>query len=148
MRDVSPSTIALPWDIWLSLNAESDATAIWFERKFDMPNSGYWVSENVFSIPLIVSNKVGYPGIILFECTPQNNVDELEKLLLSLMIFLIFLFSIFRKYRVLDDCSRLREVINTLPPKRYFVPSLLIIHWAEDDVSMPSDFLDMVCFDS
>lgn len=36
---------------------------------------------------------------------------------------------IYRKYRVLDDCSRLRDIINALPARRHFVPSLLTISW-------------------
>lgn len=35
----------------------------------------------------------------------------------------------YRKYRVLDDCSRLRGIVSTLPARRHFVPSLLTISW-------------------
>ncbi len=77
----------LPWDIWLSLNPESDATAIWLERKFDMPDSGSWVSDSVFTIPLTPSKSPrppGFPGMIVFECTPVGDmVDELEKYVFS-----------------------------------------------------------------
>ena len=45
---------------------------------------------------------------------------------------------------MLDDCSRLRNVITALPSKRHFIPSLLIIHWAEAESSVASDFLAMV----
>lgn len=83
MHNISPSTSRLPWDIWLSLNPESDATAIWLERKFDMPDSGAWASESVFTIPLSTSRSSrspGFPGLIVFECTPVGDiVDELEK---------------------------------------------------------------------
>jgi nuclear mRNA export protein SAC3 len=34
-----------------------------------------------------------------------------------------------RKFRVLDDCARLRDIIEKLPAKRYFVPSLLVFDW-------------------
>ncbi|CAA7264544.1 unnamed protein product [Cyclocybe aegerita] len=131
IKTVNPSTLKLPWDIWLSLNPESDATAIWLEKKFDMPNSGTWVSESFFAIPLSSArapDQRGYPGVAVFECTPLGDVgDDLEK-----------------KYRVLDDCSRLRELIKTLPSDRHFIPSLIIICWAEEDQASPaSDFFDM-----
>jgi hypothetical protein len=65
------------------MNPESDATAIWLERKFDVPASGAWASETVFSIPLSSAggpDSLGYPGLIVFECTPLGDVtDELEK---------------------------------------------------------------------
>lgn len=80
---LNPATLKLPWNIWLSMNPESDATAIWLERKFDVPASGAWASETVFSIPLSSAgglDSVGYPGLIVFECTPLGDVtDELEK---------------------------------------------------------------------
>lgn len=123
---------SVPWQIWLSVNPESDATAIWIERKFNVPDSGEWVSEAIFSIPLSpskLSKEPGYPGMLVFECTPIEGVpDEIE-----------------RKYRVLDDCSRLRDIIKTLPPKRHFIPSLLIFCWTEGADSYPAtDFFDMV----
>ena len=70
------------WQIWLSTNSDSDATAIWMERKFDVPDSGYWVSESVFSIPVTQSRdrSKGFPGVIVFECTPIQNVkDDIER---------------------------------------------------------------------
>jgi hypothetical protein len=79
------SGVSLPttWRIWLSMNQESDATAIWLERKFDVPSSGQWASEIVFSIPLIPPHQVDapdFPGLIVFECTPLEGVtDDLEK---------------------------------------------------------------------
>ncbi|KAJ6611001.1 hypothetical protein B0H10DRAFT_2058094 [Mycena sp. CBHHK59/15] len=131
------------WRIWLSLNPESDPTAIWLECKFNVPGSGgQWESETVFSIPVVATpprnpaaHPTGYPGVIVFECTPLEGVeDDLE-----------------RKYRVLDDCSRLRDIVKTLPVKRHFVPSLLLFVWARDEPSsdsdashLPADFLDMV----
>ncbi|KAF8189987.1 hypothetical protein K438DRAFT_1676621 [Mycena galopus ATCC 62051] len=133
------------WRIWLSLNPESDATAIWLECKFDVPGSGgQWETETVFSIPVapkpppLSPNSAadnGYPGVLVFECTPLEGVeDDLE-----------------RKYRILDDCSRLRDIIKALPEKRHFVPSLLLFVWAADEpqsasdlASLPGDLLDMV----
>ena len=83
VKTLKPSALKLPWHIWLSLNPESDATAIWLERKFDMPTSGSWVNESVFSIPLSSAGdpaSTGYPGVIVFECTPLGEVtDDLEK---------------------------------------------------------------------
>lgn len=87
IESVSPSTLRLSWDIWLSLNPESDATAIWLERKFDVPDSGSWVSESIFTIPLTPSKgsrAPGFPGLIVFECTPVGDVlDDLEKYVCS-----------------------------------------------------------------
>ena len=80
-----PSTSRLPWQIWLSMNPESDATAIWLERKFDIPASGSWASDSIFAIPLspeVLSGSTvsGSPGVIVFECTPLGDVaDNLEK---------------------------------------------------------------------
>ena len=80
-----PTTSKLPWQIWLSMNPEVDATAIWLERKFDVPMSGSWMSESIFAIPLSseVSSEPtasGSPGVIVFECTPLGDVaDNLEK---------------------------------------------------------------------
>ncbi|KAH9475152.1 SAC3 family protein 1 [Psilocybe cubensis] len=128
---LNASTLKMPWHIWLAMNPESDATAIWLERKFDVPDSGTWQNENVFSIPISSASGSadGYPGVIVFECTPLGDVtDDLE-----------------RKYRVLDDCARLREIIKALPPKRHFIPSLLVICWTEgEQTPEESDFFDMV----
>ncbi|PBK88024.1 hypothetical protein ARMGADRAFT_997515 [Armillaria gallica] len=120
------------WQIWLSLNPDSDPTAIWLERKFDAPASGRWMGESVFSIPLKpsgVQSALASPGVIIFECTPLEGItDDLE-----------------RKYRLLDDCSRLRDIIKSLPDNRHYVPSLLAIWWAEEENAQPaSEFADMV----
>jgi len=65
------------------MNPDSDATAIWLERKFDVPASGWWESDTVFSIPLSrnnASSSLGFPGLIIFECTPLEGVtDDLER---------------------------------------------------------------------
>ncbi|KAK1222339.1 actin cytoskeleton and mitosis protein [Marasmius sp. AFHP31] len=125
------------WHTWLSLNPESDATAIWMEKKFGMPESGSWVSgaEGVFSISFrptsTTPKQEGHPGLIVFECTPLDGVDdELE-----------------RKYRILDDCSRLRDLIKTLPRQRYFVPALLVVWWSEggeEGAPMPQSDLSVM----
>lgn len=80
----SSSRIPHSWKVWLSLNPDNDATAIWLERKFDMPNSGSWLGELVFSIaanpdPGDDGNEQS-PGILVFECTSlEGIVDELER---------------------------------------------------------------------
>lgn len=52
-------------------------------------------------------------------------------------------FDLNRKYRILDDCSRLRDILETLPSRRHFVPSIITVSWAErDDVSV--DFNTML----
>ncbi|THV07242.1 hypothetical protein K435DRAFT_709945 [Dendrothele bispora CBS 962.96] len=127
----SNMTLHRTWRFWVSFNPVVDSTAIWLQRKFSVPNSGSWLGDVVFSIPLTgdEDTSVGSPGVIIFECTPLEGVDdELE-----------------RKYRVLDDCARLRDIIKALPPKRCFVPSLCVFFWSEGSNSSPtSDFLDMV----
>lgn len=50
-----------------------------------------------------------------------------------------------RKYRVLDDCARLRDIIATFPLRRHYIPALFVVHWTEEGKNAPgSDFLDMV----
>jgi hypothetical protein len=150
-----PATLKLPWQIWLSMNPESDATAIWLDRKFDIPASGSWVSDSIFAIPLSSEVSSGSilsdsPGVIVFECTPLSDVaDNLEKYvyisdaLLKIPFLTNAIFS--RKYRILDDCSRLRNIIKALPVKRRYIPSLLIISWTEgEENNASSDFFDMV----
>ncbi|KIJ19387.1 hypothetical protein PAXINDRAFT_178967 [Paxillus involutus ATCC 200175] len=119
------------WSAWLSFNQESDGTAIWLEQKFDVPNSGEWKDENVFQIPLsreYTEPESSYPGVVIFERTPLAGVaDILEK-----------------KYRVLEDCARLREIIEVFPSNRHYVPSLLCISWSESEPAVSKDFDDMV----
>jgi hypothetical protein len=80
---LSGAPLPSAWRIWLSMNPESDATAIWLERKFDVPDSGQWTSENVFSISVVPMNRANasdFPGLIVFECTPLEGVtDDLER---------------------------------------------------------------------
>jgi nuclear mRNA export protein SAC3 len=63
------------------MNPSTDATAIWLERKFDVPESGQWNAENIFSIPLLPGRGSPIsPGVIIFECTPLEGVtDEIER---------------------------------------------------------------------
>ncbi|KAG2155297.1 SAC3/GANP/Nin1/mts3/eIF-3 p25 family-domain-containing protein [Suillus bovinus] len=119
------------WSAWLSLNQDNDGTAIWLELKFDVPDSGNWKDASIFQIPVMPqshNNRALYPGIIIFERTPIGEVeDRLE-----------------RKYRMLDDCSRLRDIIESLPPDRHFIPSLLTISWSGEEIECSSDFNDMI----
>ncbi|KAJ3554038.1 hypothetical protein NP233_g12506 [Leucocoprinus birnbaumii] len=122
---------------------QSDSSAIWLERKFDVPKSGTWANENVFEIPIFhpshshsSANGKGkakeegeqgrYTGLIVFECTPTDGVgDDIEK-----------------KYRVLDDCSRLRDIVDMLSTKRHYVPAVVILNWGNQKVD--DEFLNMV----
>jgi hypothetical protein len=52
-----------------------------------------------------------------------------------------------RKYRVLDDCARLREIATRLDsePKLRYTPALLLVTWADiDGPDAAPDFEDMV----
>ena len=68
------------WRIWLSTNTENDGTAIWLEQKFDVPESGEWKSESIFSIPALPKYdnppSPGAPGLIVFERTPMDGVND------------------------------------------------------------------------
>lgn len=116
------------------MNPEMDGTAIWLERKFDMPASGQWISEAIFSIPLADNRASSYsPGLIVFERTPLEGIsDAIDRYFYPLVYILLRTYLLLtRKYRVLDDCSRLRDIVGTLPSRRHFVPSLLIITWVD-----------------
>ena len=68
------------------MNPSSEATAIWVERKFDMPDSGKFIGD-YFAIPVGVPAETDesvpeHPGLIIFECTPLDGVDELEQYVL------------------------------------------------------------------
>lgn len=68
------------WSVWLSLNQESDGTAIWLEQKFNVPDSGEWKNENVFQIPISKDGTKllhSYPGVIIFERTPFTGVADI-----------------------------------------------------------------------
>ncbi len=136
--------------MWLSMNTENDKTAIWLEHKFDVPSSGRWISETVFSIPAFKKPQAeDSPGLIVFERTPVEGVDdEIEKYVLCCgRLWAHGLIVLPRKYRVLDDCARLRDIISALPPaeeRRYDV-CLLVINWSEvEDSEKTRDLVDMV----
>lgn len=82
-QDIKRRTGVYPrsWRIWLSMNPESDGTAIWLEKKFDVPAAGQWDSELIFSIPLAASEaSEGWPGLIVYERTPLEGIkDEIER---------------------------------------------------------------------
>lgn len=136
------------WSAWLSLNQESDGTAIWLEQKFNVPDSGKWKNENVFHIPISkdhVELVHSYPGVVIFERTPLTGVtDILGKWDRFHFLFVRILSGYRRKYRVLEDCTRLREIIEAFPTDRHYVPSLLCIAWSERDSDSSKDFDDMV----
>lgn len=71
------------------MNPENDQTAIWLEQKFDVPNSGHWVSEPVFGIPVSdTPSEETFPGLIVFELTPLEGIDdELERFVLLFHFF-------------------------------------------------------------
>ncbi|KAI0660057.1 SAC3/GANP/Nin1/mts3/eIF-3 p25 family-domain-containing protein [Cubamyces menziesii] len=133
LKAALPPGSELPeWCIWLSTNSVNDKTAIWLEHKFDVPASGHWVSENVFCIPAFDSpvRQQGFPGLIVFERSPLEGVDD----------------EIERKYRVIDDCARLRDILETrLPPdQERYTPCLLVINWSEkEDDANTRDFVEM-----
>ena len=83
LRDFLDSTRRpLPdnWSAWLSLNQESDGTAIWLEQKFNVPDSGKWKNENVFHMPISkdhVELTHSYPGVVIFERTPLTGVTDI-----------------------------------------------------------------------
>lgn len=82
-REIGDKSDLLPpnWTIWLCMNQSNDQTAIWLEQKFDVPNSGSWESEVVFSIPVSSNPSLeGFPGLIVFECTPLEGIsDEIDR---------------------------------------------------------------------
>ena len=60
----------------------------------------------------------------------------------------IVLTSLRRKYRILDDCARLRDIAEQLgtTTEPRFTPALLVLTWTEfDEPDVASDFGDMVC---
>ncbi|EFI26573.1 nuclear pore-associated protein [Coprinopsis cinerea okayama7 len=124
-----PST----WQIWVSVNPEvSDGTAIWVERKFNIPESGEWLEDVAFTIPVTKTSSPSgeaHPGLVVFECTPIEGVDD----------------EIERKYRVLDDCTRLRGIVDKFPSDRYYTPALLTFCWTSnpDSYSAP-DLFEMI----
>ena len=110
------------WALWLSVNDNDseEATATWVQKKFDVPESGAWRDSNVFSVPLTPHAEAASPGLIVFECTPANGVDDIEK-----------------RYRALDDFARFKNIVKSLPEDRHFIPALLVVVW--DSGLVPDD---------
>lgn len=84
IADAPDNTYPPQWRIWASTNSESDATAIWLEHKLDVPDSGEWLSDKVFSIPVVPKARgppsPGSPGLVIFERTPlEGCADSIEK---------------------------------------------------------------------
>ena len=91
MQDLSPESEShAEWRVWLTLNTENDGTAIWLEHKFDLPHSGEWISDSVFSIPATTGPQsgripLGSPGLIIFERTPLEGItDPIERSILDI----------------------------------------------------------------
>lgn len=112
-----PQGLQKSYTLWLSLNPSSDATAIWVQTKFGVPESGWWRNshshqdgtgkeeesgagrEGIFEVPLVVPSTPsalgdecsadiysrGGPGIIVFECTPLDGVDDVLERLVRLL---------------------------------------------------------------
>ncbi|TFK51381.1 hypothetical protein OE88DRAFT_1659360 [Heliocybe sulcata] len=121
------------WNVWLSMNPDVDSTAIWVQRKFNVPESGRWMSESSFEIPYSNASAAGTstsaPALLVFECTPIADVeDDLE-----------------RKYRALDDYARLRDVIASMPARQHYLTSVVFIVWAEEEQqTMYDDLLQTI----
>ncbi|KZS99776.1 uncharacterized protein LAESUDRAFT_71762 [Laetiporus sulphureus 93-53] len=103
--------------LWLSMSPVHDGTAIWLEHKFDVPVSRTRDSQNTFSIPAIPkahrSTSRGSLDFIIFERTPLDDIEnDIEK-----------------KYRILDDCPRVRDIIKNLPAAEHlrFTPILVVL---------------------
>ncbi|KZT30237.1 hypothetical protein NEOLEDRAFT_1054522 [Neolentinus lepideus HHB14362 ss-1] len=116
------------------MNPDVDSTAIWVQQKFNVPDSGRWRSETSFEIPYSqaqASSSSSAPALLVFECTPIADVeDDLE-----------------RKYRVLDDYARFRDVLESLPEARYYSTSVVFVIWAEEDQqAMYNDMFETVSF--
>ena len=119
------------------------------EQKLDIPGVGRWASKSVFSIPLDPNSGpsiVESPGLILIERTPLGDVEDpiewfafIRISISSVLCMCIFV----RKYRVLDDCARLRDIVDALRSnlKRLrYLPILLVVSWSESEVD--DEFLD------
>ncbi|KIL56004.1 hypothetical protein M378DRAFT_17465 [Amanita muscaria Koide BX008] len=79
-------TVPSLWQIWLSMNPNSGATAIWMERKFDVPDSGMNRDigrrsiSSLYLPPQTPVAQKGSLGIVIFKCMPIQNVkDDIER---------------------------------------------------------------------
>ena len=85
------SSIALPlnWSILLSTYSNQEASALWLKTKFGFGQeptpeaaAGSVLKKNVSVIPLSgipekTTKGLGMPGLIVFECTPLGNEEDL-----------------------------------------------------------------------
>lgn len=64
------------------MNLDNDQTAIFLEQKFNVPESGSWETNLIFSIP-VSESEVGtdsFPGLLVFECAPLDVIsDDIER---------------------------------------------------------------------
>lgn len=59
------------------MNPDNDQTAVWLKQKFDVPSSGNWDSEAVFSIAISGNpTRETFSGLIIFECTRLEDTDD------------------------------------------------------------------------
>ena len=79
------------WLAWLCLNPDNERTAIWLDQKFDVPETGQWLSESVIALFVsLVKVEHGYPGLLIFECKSLDaEDDELEKYAFTLPLPLL-----------------------------------------------------------
>lgn len=121
------------WNLWLSMNPDVDGTAIWVQRKFSVPESGEWLSENSFQIPISsqedTTQPPSAPSLLVFECSPIADIgDDVE-----------------RKYRAVDDYGRLRQVVKSFPKARRYSTSVVFIIWAEEEQKgLYKDLFEMI----
>jgi nuclear mRNA export protein SAC3 len=78
------SVIPPVWRIWVLANPKNDETAIFLQKKFNVPESGTFLTDNVFSIPLAPDKPMPAtldecPGLIVFECEPPESSDDIER---------------------------------------------------------------------
>ncbi|KAH8829202.1 hypothetical protein DL96DRAFT_1790754 [Flagelloscypha sp. PMI_526] len=141
-RSSQPPSNCSNWTLWVSCNPENDGTAIWIEKKFGVNSenatlsnlNGRWITEAIYQVPVSDTSSGRSaqedPGLLVFEISPLEGVGD----------------SIERKYRGLDDCSRLRDMIHALPTRRQYVPSLLILFWPNTagQADIGPDFVELV----
>lgn len=111
------------------------------------------MSDKVFSIPVVPKSRKppspGSPGLIVFERTPLEGFDDVieKSVQWTHSSSFCLMQPPYRKYRILDDCARLRDVVEAVrsQAKLRFTPALLIITWTDGDASdVAPDFGDMV----
>ncbi|KAI0245997.1 hypothetical protein BJV78DRAFT_1365093, partial [Lactifluus subvellereus] len=108
---------AFDYCLWLSLNPEIDDTVIWVGRKFDILKSG-------------AIRPTSYRSRLGWSCLSSRHYTALMTKLKEIP----------RPGRL---CA-IREVIETFPEDRHFIPSVLFILWGEDESEpLPDDLRRM-----